>query len=363
MNYVFVGGNFDKEGGRPSGLAAALNRGITSIWDKREGRVYNGGTLQELEAAAEMTRVPGIAVLWFANVPNDVPKTLVHSIKAQNQTCLLVTSKRVVEKKYDLMQVVQHALHLKSNLVLMFNRQGARYDAKLIDPLGNLFYASNDFTEMGRAIARRLDFLATVIRIRTERVEGTVPPVPAETGFFDYVRSAARRFSELLPAPKIVERFVGNAAFRCSFGFPAFREGELAFISRRNLDKELLGADGFVPVSLMPTIGTYRYYGEYKPSVDTPVQARLFTTYPHIKYLIHGHVYVSGAKLTDRMWPCGAYQEVPEIIQKVYNDPAGVIQFVVNLLGHGFIAGADDYRFFESLKFEARPFPETINPT
>ena len=235
MNYVFVGGNFDKEGGRPSGLAAALNRGITSIWDKREGRVYNGGTLQELEAAAEMTRVPGIAVLWFANVPNDVPKTLVHSIKAQNQTCLLVTSKRVVEKKYDLMQVVQHALHLKSNLVLMFNRQGARYDAKLIDPLGNLFYASNDFTEMGRAIARRLDFLATVIRIRTERVEGTVPPVPAETGFFDYVRSAARQFSELLPAPKIVERFVGNAAFRCSFGFPAFREGELAFISRRNV--------------------------------------------------------------------------------------------------------------------------------
>jgi hypothetical protein len=216
---------------------------------------------------------------------------------------------------------------------------------------------------MGRAIGNRLKFLATVLRIGTERIEGAVPPVPEETGFFDYIRTAAQQFSGLLPVPKIVERFVGNAAFRCSHGFPAFRDGDIAFISRRNIDKASIGADGFVPVILTPGSGpktVYKYFGEHKPSVDTPIQAHLFATYPRIKYLIHGHVYVAGADFIDTLWPCGAYQEAGDIAEKIWDGhgPENVTRFVLNLKGHGFIAGADDYRYFESLKFVARPFPE-----
>jgi hypothetical protein len=366
MKYIFIGGNFDNGGGKPSSLAAALHRGVAEVLGA-EGAFINGGGLDRLQEASSTARTPGIAVIWIANVPNDAPKTTVREIKTQNKTCLLVTSKRVVEKDYDLAQIVQRALHLKSNLVVVFTKQDTRYRARLFDPLGNLFHESMDFTDMGRAIGNRLLFLAKVRRIPTEQAEGAVPPMPEETGFFDYIRTAAQQFSGLLPVPKTVERFVGNAAFRCNHGFPAFRDGDIAFISRRNIDKASIGADGFVPVILTPGPGPksiFRYFGEHKPSVDTPVQAHLFATYPRIKYLIHGHVYVAGADFTDMMWPCGAYQEAFEIVQRVWiGDPNVVIQFRLNLKGHGFIAGADDYRYFESLKFVARPFPEPYNVT
>jgi len=362
MKYVFVGGSFDSKGGKASGLAAALRRGVATVLGD-ESIVYNGGDLEKLAEASRMTRTPGLAVLWFANVPNDLPKDAVREIKAQNNACLLVTSKRVVEKEYDLAQIVQHALHLKSNLFVVFTKQGAVYHSKLYDPLGNLFHSSIDFVDMGVAIGERLKFLSTVIRKGTERTEGVPPPVPDEAGFFGYVRSAAQQFSGLLPVPKLIERFVGNAAFRCSYGFPAFRDGDIVFVSRRNIDKAAIGAEGFVPV-LMATgpDGKFRYFGDHKPSVDTPIQVRLFATYPHIKYLIHGHVYVVGADFTDIAWPCGSFQEAGDIAEKTWDGhgPENVTRFVLNLKGHGFIAGADDYRYFESLKFIARPFPESI---
>ena len=49
------------------------------------------------------------------------------------------------------------------------------------------------------------------------------------------------------------------------------------------------------------------YYGE-KPSVDTPIQIKLFNYYHNVNYMVHGHVYVDNAKMTEHkipLWLCG----------------------------------------------------------
>ena len=53
--------------------------------------------------------------------------------------------------------------------------------------------------------------------------------------------------------------------------------------------------------------------------MDTPVQVRLYKTIPHINYIVHGHVYVKGAPFTKEAIPCGALEEVDEIMELIYN--------------------------------------------
>lgn len=55
------------------------------------------------------------------------------------------------------------------------------------------------------------------------------------------------------------------------------------------------------------------YYGDYKPSVDTPSQIMLYQAYPKVNYMLHGHVYIDGFPFTNRCIPCGAIEEAHEI--------------------------------------------------
>jgi hypothetical protein len=46
-----------------------------------------------------------------------------------------------------------------------------------------------------------------------------------------------------------------------------------------------------------------KYYGNKKPSVDTPVQLMIYQNAPAINYMIHGHYYVYGAPFTKSFYP------------------------------------------------------------
>ena len=82
---------------------------------------------------------------------------------------------------------------------------------------------------------------------------------------------------------------------------------------------------------------TVRYYGNRKPSVDTPVQLKIYQNAPRINYMIHGHYYVYGAPFTLNFYPCGDLREYTDLSQAIaltYNKYA---MGAINLQNHGFL--------------------------
>lgn len=365
---VFVCGTFNDKGGKASSLGGLLYSSFIAPASPLEpgGNVFhlNGGTLEDLEAAYEHATKANV-VIWMPNVPNDHPKSLVRSIKIVNRECVLVTSKRVVEKDYSFPAIIQHALALHSNLVLVFRKHAAyndRYAVELIDPLGNTYGQAkslNEVISIGARLRLRVDYLSSLRRIGSVKAVGSCPETePEESEFMEVVQTAAARFAELIPSPVPVTRFVGNAAFRCSFGFPAFRKtNDRFYVSRRNVDKTIATIRDFVPV-LGESDGKLVYCGDHKPSVDAPIQGALFALYPKIKYILHGHVYLAVEPWTSSVIPCGALNEVQEVWEHFPDHEANY--FAINLRGHGFIAGATEPSRLGSLlpKYYARPAPE-----
>jgi len=88
-----------------------------------------------------------------------------------------------------------------------------------------------------------------------------------------------------------------------------------------------------------------RYFGEYKPSIDTPVQIELYKKLDNINYFIHGHTYIQNQDLTNNYFPCGDIREVKEIFNKIKRNNCGSI----NLRNHGFLIYADTITNLEYL--------------
>ncbi len=366
---VFVCGTFDPQGGKQSSIGEMLYSGFTAKefcegLEPFECFYSNGGTMADLEHAAHKA-AGAHAVIWLANVPNDHPKNCVRSIKVLNPKCVLVTSKRSVEKAYSLPAVVQHALDLHSNLFILFtalsNGPKGTYRAELYDPLGNLYFtgsSQSEFTLLGAALNLRISYLLSLQRMGTVKAGGSCPDItPDEPEFIAYVRSMAQQFAALIPSPGEIKRFVGNASFRCSYGFPAVRNDRAIYVSRRNVDKQNITMGDFVPI-IGETDGSLLYCGDHKPSVDAPIQLRVFDLYPNIKYMIHGHVYLEGTPITSSVLPCGALLEANEVwLHFPEHDQEA---FALNLRGHGFIAGATSVQELSDLTrgMRGRPMPE-----
>ncbi len=348
---LFVGGRFDREGGRSSKIAAQIADAIR-LAGVQPYEYRNGGTVADL---ADI--VDGIArynmIFWLADVPNDEEK-VVRDIKKRNCTCLLTTSKRNVEKKYAFEDSVYHALSIKSNLVVEFSKLGERYVGRIFDPLGNVFldYTEN-FDLVGRTLAKRCKELFSCTRVPSERI-GDALVVPDEQEFFTLIRGYADTFHTLLHVhPDATNRFLGNASFRCERGFPSFRNGELIFVSRRNIDKRFIDKDGFVGVRQVPQVN---YFGDQKPSVDTPIQVKLYDYYTNVRYMLHAHAYVQGAPMTSRILPCGAIEEFEEITALFAS--RDLERFAVNVKGHGSIVFGSTPNDFKNISYVARKLPE-----
>ena len=341
MNILLVGGTFDENGGRPSKVVAEIFSGFCLGQLKSSGvpniRVVNGGSLRTLTDLAYLENIS--VALWFANVSNEVEKSALQHFKGTNRHCLLVTSKRCVEKQYGLPDLIQRMLELHANLCVQFTKPGSTYFGEILDPLGNSFGKTSNMPSLGVAIHRRVAFMLSLTRIQSVNSDSApflVPDIPDEADFFKYVRESAMTFAKLIPSPTEVKRFVGNASFRCTRGFPSFRKDGKIYVSRRNVDKECIAREEFVPVCLKD--GTLYFEGANKPSVDAPVHCLLYNLFPNINYMIHGHVYATDPSSTLVALPCGAIEEVAEIFHQVGD--VSTTEFIVNLKGHGFIAGA-----------------------
>lgn len=383
---LLVGGSFDTLGGKPSGIIKKIDAYFASKTNEYnfELETYNGGNYNELQSILEKVKETNI-VLWWANVPNDLPK--IRAVKEVNYKVISVTSKRNVEKQYSYQEILQRMLEQKANLSVIFEKDtNDKYKFKLSDPLGNLFYDGGNVNILAENILKRAIFLSNITRASTtsdEENKGALAwyfnmfkeemyhddntyEIPEKKYFLEVVKDYAEVFAKTIFNVKEqveIKRFLGNASFRCPKGFPSFREGEYIFVSRRNVDKTYISINEFIPTYLKD--GQVYYLGDNKPSVDSPVQLKLYKELPNIKYMIHAHVYIKDAPMTSEVLPCGALEEVDEIlnvIKKEYPEGLNTRFAVINLLGHGCLMMSDDVSKIDALKERvvARPKPEII---
>ena len=376
---LIVGGTFDIEGGRPSKLIYNISQGLLKEPDFNT-TCMNGGCVAELHNIILPSVADYEVVLWFANVPNDEDK--LRDVKAINPRTLLITSKRNDDNKYTFAELISRALAIKANLTVEFSKQDDKFNMMLFDPLGNIFYNGLEISEFCNQLINRAKQLLTFTRVPSIRdTENECPIVPEETEFFEFAHSCADIFHNLIRPAKGTERFLGNMSFRCQNGFPSFRgENGIIYVSRRNVDKSDISAASFVPTYLDENLTT-KYFGENKPSVDTPVQLRLYKLFPWANYMLHAHCYVDTSGIPDILQyntctpvPCGAIEEVNEIWnpyvskgylwEACYNKQPRLV--AVNLCGHGCILIAKDVEILKELQkqkdncFVPRPIPEEV---
>jgi ribulose-5-phosphate 4-epimerase/fuculose-1-phosphate aldolase len=382
---LIVGGTFDKEGGRPSKLINSIYEETAKQYadiDFYEVTCINGGTVDRLHNEILPSVVDYRIVMWFANVSNDEDK--LRDVKALNPKCMLVTSKRNDDSKYTFAELISRSLASKANLTIEFSKQEDKFNMMLFDPLGNVFYDGLSVADLCDALTTRLWALVQFTRVPTiQETELPAPEIPEETDFFEFAHDCADIFHNLIRPAKGTERFLGNMSFRCQNGFPSFRgDNGIIYVSRRNVDKSDINASSFVPTFLTED-NTTKYFGDYKPSVDTPVQLRLYKLFPWANYMLHAHCYVDiqdelegvMSFATNKPIPCGAIEEVQEIVEyytfwedhwKEANSLDTPRLIAINLAGHGCILIAKDIEIFKELQkykdncFVQRPIPEVV---
>lgn len=378
---LIVGGTFDHDGGKPSGLVRSIDksiRGKTAF----DVTTVNGGWVEDLHDEILPSVLGYDIVLWFANVSNDEVK--LRDVKSINPRCILITSKRNDGRKYTFAELISRALAIKANLTIEFSKDpDGLFNMMLFDPLGNVFYDGFVVDEMCTKLLDRAKQLLMFTRVPSVQDTNEAPAVPEETDFFNFAHRCADIFHNLIRPAKGTERFLGNMSFRCQNGFPSFRgENGIIYVSRRNVDKSDISATSFVPTYL-DYENTTKYFGGHKPSVDTPVQLRLYKLLPWANYMIHAHCYVDTSMIpeslllsTTKPIPCGAIEEAEEIVNtfmtgffywdsKYNSEPPRLL--AINLIGHGCILIARDVEILKELQnykdscFVARPMPEVFD--
>lgn len=368
MKILIVGGSFDHNGGRPSSLVDKFVKEIDKYLiqyyiktkEKNNLNIYNGGYFKSIEAILEDCKNADV-VLWWANVPNDYPK--IRDVKEINPKCMLVTSKRNDNEKYNFSELINRALGAKANLCIEFSKgNDGIFNMMVFDPLGNNWYSGSSIEECTKEMMNRLLFLKDITRQGCKQVDDFIE-IPNEEKFFDLIKENAEVFHELInPAPGVT-RFLGNSSFRCQRGFPSFKKDKIVYMSQRNVDKRYIGKEAFVPVYLEN--GNIFYQGEKKPSVDTPIQLRLYDKLPNIQYMMHSHVYIEGAPFTKNMVPCGGIEEVDEVLNTILEE-YGTLDapfYAINLIGHGSIVMGKEVELMKDIPYISRIVPENIYDT
>lgn len=337
---------------------------------------HNGGKYSDLQSDLNNAKNFDI-VFWFANVDNSLPK--VRDVKEVAPKVMLVTSKRNDNEKYTTMEVVQRALAAKANLIFEFSKlENGTFNSRVLDPLGNLWYNGTDLELLIKNAMDRLAILKNITRqgtiLKSDNKKDaltdfdiTEDDINCEQLFVDIVKDYAEDFHNILNPGPNVKRFLGNCSMRpkstrCAKGFPSFRKNNLIYVSQRNVDKEFLTLDNFVPTYIDENDVVY-YYGETKPSVDTPVQLRLYNMFPNINYMIHAHVYARNAYMSINALPCGALEEIDDINNtvKLNNLDYNGTKYVFNLKGHGCIIMGATIEDVKDILYYGRPMPENQN--
>lgn len=369
---LFVGGTFDERGGEESKIVNEFSKYLDNV------DLYNGGYYEDLNKIIESVINYDI-VIWWPNVSNDYLK--IRNVKEGNYKVMLVSSKRNIDNKYSFQNLLERAFELKSNLTIEFSNRDDKYYMRLFDPLGNIWYEGFEIDKCCINMINRLILLKKITREATTKSEENIGAlawyfdsfkeemyksnlnvnVPYKKEFLDIVKEYANVFASTMFQTKDTKRFLGNASFRCPKGFPSFRNGKYIFVSRRNVNKEFITINDFVPVYYENN--KLYYCGDFKPSVDSPIQVTLYSKLKNINFMIHSHCYIKCAPFTKNCMPCGAIEEVDEILNVIkdnYNNNFNKTKYYINLKGHGSIMMASTIDGLENINVIKRNIPEMM---
>lgn len=358
-NLLIVTGTFDKDQGKASYFGTNIYEAFKSAYDEDTILFLNGGNLTSLDETFQNIGQFKV-IVWMPLIDNSEDKYL-GDIKKKNTTALLIQSKRNDSNKYTNFDLVKRMFAAHSNLCLEISKvdgmtAGYTYNFKLLDPLGNIWYDGPFIKVAADRMTQVVQRLLSMTRYPSRQVTDNDIDKDVDRHFLEAVKSYGWRFSTLINHAINKQRFLGNASTRCMRGFPAQKNDNVILVSKRNVEKESISAQEFVPVNLQGN--EVCYYGDHKPSVDSAVQIMLFNYYPYVKYIIHGHTYIPGCIYTAKHVPCGCIEEFQEITQLVPDQ--GSYNFSINLVGHGCIILANDLDYIAGLPMVARDFPEDL---
>jgi hypothetical protein len=320
---VIVGGTWDEDGGKPSKIIAAMAEEL------RAKKVYNGGHIKDLPTD-DLRAFP--LVIWMPKIPNEAEKR--YPIKAKG--AVLVCSK-VMREGYTRADSVSRIFKMHANAVIEVHweeQESGRWKCLLglRDAMANWWSPpSAHLPDVVQGIMELYHWTKGSIRVGSVRVDWR--------GSSDLQRlmELTHQVADQVEN-SIGERYFGNVSTRCQSLFPGMRESrERVLISPRNTDKRRLGVDDMVLVDIACPSNRVHYYGDRKPSVDTPVQLWVFRGFHEINFMIHGHAYVKGARVTDEYYPCGDMREAYAISGLIEAGLAHHHCGIINLRNHGFL--------------------------
>lgn len=355
MKVLLTAGTWDLNNGKKSGLIHKMYQ-ILNKEKEFEIDYYNGGNYEELQNLVNKAKDYEI-IFWIANVPNDLPK--VRDVKNINPFAIVIGSKRNHYKyetnnmEYTFVEILNKALLQRNNLTIEFSKlkDETNFKMLLFDPLGTSWYDGYDLEELTKNMVNRIKFIMTTKRERTYKVYGG-SLIPNEEEFFEYVREVAEIFHKTIQHADGVTRFLGNASFK--------KYGKV-FVTRRDVDKSLIDKNNFVE-SYLEDEKVY-YYGNYKPSKDTVVQTRLYKMLPNINMIVHSHCYAKDGFFTKTPVPCGALDEIDEVldvIKNYYNNDFTLNYYKINLKGHGCLILGNTIEDMKQTKYITRNLPEKL---
>lgn len=390
-----VGGTFDNANGKPSNVISEIYNFLCAHADNllHQHNIIeykNGENIEDIKTLlTDIKENKPDIIFWFPNISNEEEKS--RNIKELYPETMLITSKRNDNNKYSFQQLLQHALMLKANMTFEFSKQtDGKFNIHIFDPLGCEYYNGTDIQSAVQACLNRLNFISKITRRKTtpapedknlilsyyfDRFSTEMypsekeVPIPEIEDFITIVKEHAEIFQKLMGTTDI-KRFLGNASMktppqvgRCTKGMPSFKYHDYIFVSQRNIDKQFISHENFVPT--YEENGKIYYCGNKKPSVDTPIQLKLYHNLPNIRYMIHSHNYIRNAPFTLTPIPCGAVEEADEILHVIDKEYTRYTNCcAVNLIGHGSVIMASEPKMlkkYTSLYYK-RPLPERIKP-
>jgi len=329
MNMVIVGGD---------PLTNKKSKIIDMIYDNFKDnfntKLYNGIPCDNI-SESDIT-------LWMPDIDNKEEK-----VYPKKKTGSVLICSKVLRDGRTKFDAVSRIFNMNGNAVICITKDIDTYSFELIDALGNTWGDKSSSVETLCANIKAFNLWSSSQQ-RISLMQRFVP----EKEFIEINKQLAQKVQN-----SIGSRYFGNVSTRCMKLFPSNRDNKdenVFLFSSRNSNKEFLTEDDFVIVktNTVTNIVTNTVFGEFygnkKPSVDTPIQLELYKYFKNINYMIHGHAFIKDAIYTDDYFPCGDMREVQSVKDCLKGEfDTGVI--ILNLKNHGFLIGAENLTYLKMI--------------
>lgn len=162
MKILLVGGTFNLEGGRPSGYFGKLAQALVARIPYVDHQLLNGGHFEQLQAA--LAAAAGVThLLWFSDVPNELPK-LLPVLTERYPGLVLVSSKNNRKNLYGRDALYERMRRSRSELLVEFGEGAGALVASVLAVHGEvLLETSADINEVAECLAQQFVRLSALV--------------------------------------------------------------------------------------------------------------------------------------------------------------------------------------------------------